>query len=357
MMPTARSAPAIATAMAGDRAATDAVIHEFLENKAASAQAPTLLLFVDLLREFLDGGKRLRPLLCCCGWRAAGGRGDHASVIRIAASLELFHTFGLIHDDVMDASDTRRGRPTVHRRMASAVPARSDERFGVNTAILTGDLAFGWSYELLHDAGLPPAVADTLWQALDRMRTDTLVGQYLDLLHTGSCDADIAAALTIARFKTGKYTVEHPLRLGAIVAGATPEVLSACSAFGIPLGEAFQLRDDLLGVFGDPARTGKADVDDLRDGKPTALLAAARTRSTDFQRHRLDAIVGNPSITDTEAAEAREIIRDTGAVEYVEELIAQRLALSSSVVESGVFDTDGAEYLRYVASLATRRDN
>ncbi|MGX1773733.1 polyprenyl synthetase family protein [Nocardia brasiliensis] len=356
-MPTARSEYSVAAAMADDRTATDQVIHEFLDAKARAAQAPALVLFVDLLRDFLDGGKRLRPLLCCCGWRAAGGRTDHRSVIRIAASLELFHTFGLIHDDVMDGSDTRRGRPTVHRRMSAAVANRPDARFGVNTAILAGDLAFGWSYELLHESGVAPAVAEALWQALDLMRTDTLIGQYLDLWHTGAGDADISAALTIARYKTGKYTVEHPLRLGAIVAGAPPEILTACSAFGIPLGEAFQLRDDLLGVFGDPARTGKAAVDDLRDGKSTVLLAAARNRSSDTQRRRLDAIVGKPDITDNEAATARAIIRDSGAVEFVEDLITQRLETSSSVLDSNVFDPEGTDFLRYIAALATRRDS
>jgi geranylgeranyl diphosphate synthase, type I len=254
------------------------LLSAFLSSKERCATTPQVAQFAGLLREFVAGGKRLRPLLSCCGWRAVTGLTcAPTAVAHIAASLELSQAFVLIQDDVMDDSDTRRGRPSMHRMIAALYPCHpAADRLGRNAAILLGDLALGWSYEMVHAAGMSEAQSRTLWPLLDAMRTDTMAGQYLDLVATRSCHGgDLDAALAICRYKTAKYTIEYPLLLGAQLAGAAPHQLRALTDYALPLGEAFQLRDDVLGVFGDPDITGKSSLDDLREGKHTALIALA----------------------------------------------------------------------------------
>lgn len=236
----------------------------FLSEKARDAE---LGQFAELLRECLRaGGKRIRPLLCVLGWQAAGGGGDAGLVYRWAASVELFHLFALIHDDVMDDSATRRGRPTVHRMMTARHPhgvgGPAADGFGRNSAILIGDLALVWAEEMLH-TGHQAAAARRL---MDQMRAEVMAGQYLDLAATGRMGCPVADVVRIAQLKTAKYTVERPLQIGAALGGADGGLLRHCSAFAMPLGEAFQMRDDLLGVFGDPLRSGKPVLDDLREG-------------------------------------------------------------------------------------------
>src|ERR1041384_706255 len=213
--------------------------------------------FVQALADFLAaGGKRLRPLLCVTGWHAAvGERTPPPAVIRVAAALEMFHAFALIHDDVMDQSSLRRGHPTVHRALAGQRLAAGDspvsaERFGVGGALLVGDLALTWSDELIHTAGLGPAQLTAILPVLNVMRTEIMYGQYLDLVATGSPTDDVERALTIARYKTSKYSIERPLHIGAVLAGAGHDLLGALTGYALPLGEAFQLRADLLGAFG-----------------------------------------------------------------------------------------------------------
>ncbi len=248
-----------------------------------------------LVRFVLDGGKRIRPEFLFCGWRAASvdeNRGTPPDlpdpVIAVAASLELIQACALLHDDVIDRSDTRRGGPSTHRAVAKAHAdsglAGDAEHFGVSAAVLLGDLALAWADDLfVAGAGALGAVDRTLpaWRA---MRTEVLSGQLLDLQAAAAMGADAAAqaadAVRINRFKTAAYTVERPLHLGAALAGALPETVAALRAYGADVGVAFQLRDDLLGVFGDPAVTGKPAGDDLLEGKRTLLLATARSLLT-----------------------------------------------------------------------------
>ncbi|MFE9583055.1 polyprenyl synthetase family protein [Nocardia sp. NPDC006044] len=242
----------------GEQDLIDATLSEFLHQKRSDCSLPLgrgeLPMFVDALSEFLVGGKRLQPALCLHGWRAAGATGaPSVSVLRVAAALELFHAFALIQDDIMDHSHTRRGRPVVHRQLAighAGHPAAGE--LGVAAALLLSDLAFGWFHELVRSAPMAPATAEATWSLLDRMRTDTMVGQYLDLRAARTWPVDLGGAVEIGLLKTAKYTVEYPLRVGAQLADADADVHRACTAFAIPLGEAFQLRDDLLGVFGNP---------------------------------------------------------------------------------------------------------
>ncbi|MEV7099329.1 polyprenyl synthetase family protein [Amycolatopsis sp. NPDC051045] len=341
----------------GVAGSVDAVLAEFLADQVRKSARPQVGLFAGWLRECLVGGKRLRPVLCWCGWVAAGAHGDPAGVVRVAASLELFHAFALIQDDVMDGSDTRRGRPAMHRQIArlhAGHPAA--QRLGEHVAILLGDLAFGWSYELLHTAGLDPDRAAAAWSLLNAMRTETLAGQYLDLVATGRGHVDLDTALRVARAKTAVYTVEYPLRVGAALGDADQNLHRAFTAYGVPLGEAFQLRDDLLGVFGDPARTGKPILDDLRSGKPTALLAIAHDRADSAQCTRLGDLVGHLGLDEDGAAEVRSIFTATGAHTTVEHMITQRCRQAAVALDSAPLHTEAAAFLRSLITHATSRD-
>lgn len=339
-----------------DALLVDAVLEDFLAGKQSCALTPQIPLFVEWLRDFLVGGKRLRPLLCWYGWRAGGAHGDPTTVARMAASLELFHAFALIQDDVMDRSATRRGGPAVHERIAARYAGhRTAERFGANTAILLGDLALGWSYDLVHLARLEHEQAAVVWSLLDDMRTETVSGQYLDLLAEGNPDTDLGTAFEICRYKTAKYTIERPLHLGAVLSGADDRLLSACTAYALPLGEAFQLRDDLLGLFGDPTVTGKSRLDDLRGGKHTVPMALALRRATAHQRNRLRALIGDPTVDDTRAEEIRDIVTSTGARAEVENMITDRREQALQALGQGVFPPSIATALRHFAETLTDR--
>ncbi|MEU9559462.1 polyprenyl synthetase family protein [Streptomyces fumanus] len=304
----------------------------------------------------LAPGKRIRPLLCVLGWHAAGGGDSEQTVWRTAASLEMFHAFALIHDDIIDGSSTRRGRLSVHRAFAARHPTRPHaDAFGVHAAILLGDLALICSDALVNTAGLSTRQRDVVLPLLDTMRGEVLQGQHMDLVTTGRPTDDVDRAMSIARLKTAKYTIERPLHLGAALAGADVDVLSACSAYALPLGEAFQLRDDLLGVFGDPALTGKPVLDDLRSGKATVLMALATRQATPAQRRTLDALVGREDLGEDDAVRVRHILQCTGARQTVEHMITQRYRQALRALDDGALASSVATALRLIAAQAVMR--
>ena len=283
----------------------------------------------DLLADFLlEGGKRLRPTFCMWGFLGAGGHEDDPTVVHAAAALELMHAFALLHDDVMDGSTTRRRRPALHVRMIQDHREGNwggeARRFGEGVAVLIGDLAFAWAERLI--ASLP-AQAQGVWHDLT---VELMMGQYLDVTGAARHDIGLDQALHIARTKSGAYTVERPLHLGAALAGRLADLGEWYSAFGRPVGEAFQLRDDLLGVFGD-GRTGKPVGDDLREGKPTALLALARRLSDAAAQPLLDR-VGCPDLSEHEIARLRRLFVTCGARQEVEDMIGARHATALAVL-------------------------
>ncbi|HEX5597224.1 MAG TPA: polyprenyl synthetase family protein [Micromonosporaceae bacterium] len=282
--------------------------------------------FETLRRFVLAGGKRLRPQFCYWGWRGAG-RPDGPEIISVAAALELFHAFALIHDDIMDGSDCRRGEPSVHRVFAelhSRQSWRGDAgAYGRSAALLCGDLCAAWADQMFHECGLAVEEIHRGYSVYSTMRTEVIAGQYLDLV-SGVRDGSVASALTVIRMKAARYTVTRPLQIGAALAGASEELQTAYTAFGDPLGDAFQLRDDVLGVFGDPAVTGKSVLDDLREGKPTVMMALVRERADRVQAERLRVLFGNPQLDAEGAAELRSIIVETGALEQIEQMIRVR---------------------------------
>ncbi len=336
------------------------IVGEFLRDQVdfLTGISADLLPLLDTLQDLLEGGKRLRPTFAYWGWRAAGGSPD-GPILRAASSLEFLQACALIHDDVMDGSDTRRGKPAAHRRLASMHRAHgylgSPEDFGVGSAILLGDLCLSWSDELLMSSGLPTASLAAAKPVFDEMRTELMAGQYLDLLEQVRGEYDLDNALLVARFKSAKYTIERPLHIGAAAAGADQQFLDRLTDFGIPLGEAFQLRDDLLGVFGDPSETGKPAGDDLREGKRTALVAIAWSRADAVQQDLLRRHLGDPAITPAMVNQLREVITATGARAEVEQMIEQRFQTCEDVIATMELDSQTRAALDRLTVLATRR--
>ena len=289
----------------------------------------------EIARLVLAGGKRLRPAFTYWGFVGAGGDPDDPMVVRAGAAFELMHAFALFHDDVMDDAATRRGASTTHtvfaERHSQQLWAGESRRFGEGVAILIGDLAFVYADRLLQ------GVTAEAWGVWNELRVELNVGQILDLLGGATRDRGQDKAARICRYKSGKYTIERPLHLGAVlanpsaavVAGSsgptlqqrrTEEVMTSLSAYGLPLGDAFQMRDDVMGAFGDPAITGKPVGGDLREGKPTPLLARAVAMAAPAQRSVLGE-VGRPGLSDDDVARIQQTIVDTGALASMEATI------------------------------------
>ena len=283
-------------------------------------------------RFILSGGKRVRPAFAFWGYMGSGGQ-DSPEVIECLASLEMLQAAALIHDDLMDDSDTRRGEPAVHRQFAQrhigAGWAGSARDFGASAAILLGDLCMTWSDEMFTASGMPRETLAGARADFDAMRTEVSAGQYLDVLTQAQRDTSTQRAFKVARYKSAKYTIERPLLLGAALAGGTSELRESYSAIGVPLGEAFQFRDDVLGVFGDPAETGKPAGDDLREGKRTYLIACSYEAATPAQRAILDAGLGNPDLDSAGVNAVQQIIVDTGALTVTEDKIKELFAQTS----------------------------
>jgi geranylgeranyl diphosphate synthase type I len=303
----------------------------------------------------MAGGKRLRPAFCHWAFVGAGGNASDGRIVRAGAALELLHTFALIHDDVMDGSATRRGLDSVHvsfeARHTLSQWRGEGRRFGEGVAILVGDLAFVYADMLLADASR--AALDVF----NELRLEVNIGQYLDLIGTVRGGGTRDAARRICIYKSGKYTVERPLHLGAALAGRLDELSPSLSAYGLPLGEAFQLRDDLLGAFGDAERIGKPVGDDLREGKPTALVALARERAGVSGRRLLENRLGAPDLTDTEVATLQDVLRDTGAVDDIEAQIDDLVALSLSALVGAPLTATATTHLTDLAWFVAGRDH
>lgn len=353
------------------RAEVGAALAGFIarQRRDLAAISHELLPCVDTIEELLAGGKRLRPAFCYWGWRGCGGA-DGPEAFAAAASLELLHASALVHDDVMDASDTRRGQPAVHRRFAARHAAAgwqgSADAFGSGAAILIGDLLLAWSDEMLRASGLPPAAVWRGLAELDAMRTEVFSGQFLDLAGQAGGAKTVGAALRVVTYKSAKYTVERPLLLGAELAAASAggtgreECASAAaraafSGYGIPVGIAFQLRDDILGVFGDPARTGKPVIDDLREGKQTVMLAFARERTDPAGAAALDRAVGDPRLSERDAQQVRDIIAGSGALAECEQMIERNVAEALGALRAAPITEESRAALADLAIEATAR--
>jgi geranylgeranyl diphosphate synthase type I len=357
--------------------AVEGTLAEFLNGQTAALDDvdPALGRFARTTRDLvLAGGKRLRPTFAYWGWRGVvAAREPVEPVLPALAALELMHSFALVHDDVMDDSATRRGGPTAHRVFAAqhsnAGLHGNPDRFGTTSAILVGDLCLVWADQLLARAAVSTATLFAVRACYDRMRIEAVAGQYLDVLGENQPDAwSVDRALLVARHKTASYTVQRPLQFGLALAGpgdtGEAAVDEAYNRYGIAVGEAFQLRDDLLGVYGDPVITGKPAGDDLLTGKPTTLLMLAHQLATPAQRAELapnpaGAVIpadGSGGLNSPAALARRaEVIAETGAVARVEALIQQRLTEGVDALAGAPIHDDAREALTNLAASASHR--
>ncbi|MCL1838896.1 MAG: polyprenyl synthetase family protein [Propionibacteriaceae bacterium] len=320
-------------------AQVDAEIEEFLyaKNAELAAISSNTTILGQLAQTFTSGGKRIRPAYCIWGYLSVAMPENSDALVRAAASLELLHVSELIHDDVMDGSDTRRGQPAAHRQFqrwhSSNQLLRDSEVFGKAGAIILGDLLAKWATELFEESGFDAQTLNRGRGWLERMRTEVSAGQFLDLqaqafdLRTARTNPQAALQFVeqVVEYKTARYTVVRPLQIGAAMAGGTPSLLETMTNYGSATGRAFQYRDDVLGLFGDPAVTGKPAGDDLREGKFTILIAKAMSLAGEDQALQLAASLGRPDLTDTDIGVCGEIIQTCGALEAVETAIDDSL--------------------------------
>lgn len=340
-------------------APVDALLDRFVDERIADLAAldPALL---PIGREVAGlvraSGKRLRPAFVYWGHRATGA--DHLDgVFGPGGAVELLHTFALIHDDVMDRSARRRGRPAVHEALARTHVEEGltgdPSWFGVGGAILAGDLAFVWADQMLDTAVLPAAAIERARRVYTQLRVEVMAGQYLDLRLTGREGAGEVESMHVALLKSGRYTVTRPLQLGAAIGGGSCALLDALRDYGDAAGLAFQLRDDVLGLFGDPTRTGKGALSDLREGKRTVLMLRALGRAGPAEHRLLTQALGDPDVGDEAADRVREIVVDCGALASVERLLAEQLAVACDALEP--IAPPAREALEELADFAAHR--
>jgi geranylgeranyl diphosphate synthase type I len=314
------------------------------------------------LEEFVfSGGKRLRPAFAYWGWRSVSSRDADAQVLLLFSALELLHASALIHDDVIDCSATRRGRPTTHIQFAALHRDRhwrgSADQFGMSAAILLGDLALAWADDIVADVGLPRDAHERVRRVWADIRTELLGGQYLDILAEASAAESIASAMTVNTYKTASYTVSRPLQLGLAAAADRPDVHALFHEVGTDLGVAFQLRDDVLGVFGDPAVTGKPSGDDLRSGKRTVLLATAvelADKSDAAAAKLLRAWIGT-ELSDAQVSELCGIIEHVGALAAAEDQIEALTRRALATLADAPIHPPAKAGLSELARLAANR--
>lgn len=357
-------------------------IDDFLDGRepALTAISRDLSPFIDFSRDLLRGGKRFRALFCYWGQRAVrtaneelidavDSGNDLRVIVRAASALEFFHAAALVHDDIIDNSDTRRGMSAVHRRY-QALHEDADwsgdrAEFGRSAGILHGDLLLAWSEELfVQSLGMldDRNAARAARAEFDRMRTEVMLGQYLDVLEEQSWNVRperelLSRAHRVIVYKSAKYTVEAPLTIGAALGGGTPEQLQTLRDFGLPLGIAYQLRDDLLGVFGDPQVTGKPSGDDLREGKRTVLIALARANLPAHAARFLDELLGDRTLDDAQVRMLQTTIRDSGAIDEVEQLIRRNADQAKAALETASLAAGARRELAALADTVTVRSS
>lgn len=337
------------------------VLDDFLDERSVELEplGPDAARLLAAARTAATGGKRFRAAFCYWGHRAVcPDPDDEAALLRACAALELLHASALVHDDYMDDSDTRRGHRATHKvfetEHVDAGWAGEPDQYGAAAAILLGDLLQAWADELLRTSGLPAPEVMRALGLFDRTRTEVIAGQFLDISVQARGRASVEEAMTVLRYKSAKYSIERPLHIGAALGGATEETLAALSAFGLPLGEAFQLRDDLLGVYGDPTATGKPAGDDLVEGKRTVLVALALEAAPPADAALLDRSLGT-DLSPEEVGGLRRLIARSGAPERVEAMIAELHDRAVAALDVADLDDRAHAVLTALAGAATQR--
>lgn len=373
--PTTQASPAdLAQAVGAESAAyleaLEAEMARFFEEQGHIMEqvSTETLPMLEAIRDLSTGGKRLRALLAYWGYRGAGGAVLDPSIVKAGVAIELFQSAALIHDDIIDASDTRRGAPSVHRRFEAMHREQgfktSAQTFGVSSAIIVGDLCLSWS-EMIFSSVAGTGAGSEARFIFDVMRTEVMAGQYLDIVgevvQEEEPEVALKRALNVIRFKSAKYSCEHPLALGGALAlgikhGEPSSLVEGYRAFALPLGEGFQLRDDVLGVFGEPETTGKPAGDDLREGKRTVLTAYTAMFSSPQDRVLLEDSLGNQELTAEAIGGLQELMRSSGALDAVEALIGQKSEQALGQLAALTLEPDVRLALEGIAAKALHRD-
>jgi geranylgeranyl diphosphate synthase, type I len=362
------------------REAVSAEISAFVSEQSSvlDSMGPELVPVHLMASQMLCGGKRMRPAFCVWGFVSAAGipsDEDLKPLLAAAGSLDVLHVSALVHDDLMDSSDLRRGRPAAHRQFealhANAGWLGDSAAFGRAGAILLGDLLVMWSAQMLHGAGLDQSTLERALPIVEAMRTEVTCGQYLDMVAQahplrkrapaiGSLRPTIELALDdasrVVEYKAARYTVQRPCQMGAALGGGDDELYFALGAYGSPLGRAFQFRDDLLGVFGDPNVTGKPAGDDLREGKRTVLVAHAYAHAGEAGQKLLLQRLGDPALDDRGISELQEVIVESGARDAVESMISEYYERALKTLHDTEITEEGRAGLTALADAAVRRE-
>lgn len=339
------------------KAVLDSVDEFVADHCAADLRGAGLDVAADVLVGFVGSGKCLRSTFMFLGW-LCGAAPSHAA-LRAAASLELLHAFALLQDDVMDCSALRRGRAAAHVQFADwhrdGGLSGSSERFGESAAVLLGDLCLVWAEQMLRDSGLDQASLSRTWPRYDAMRSELAVGQFADLVNDVGVMPTLGEVLEVARRKSGNYTVRRPLEIGAAMAGCGDHLMIRLGRYGDAVGEAFQLRDDLLGIFGSPAITGKPVGADLTERKATSVVVAAHHMADPSLRHQLAELMSAADLEEADVERWRTLIAATGAVQRIEEMIDDRLRGASRWIDDAQLDDGVRSALLNMASVCTLR--
>lgn len=341
----------------GVRQSALAQVADFVDTRAVPQLERTGIdVAPEVLTEFVDGGKCLRSTFMYLGW-LCGGQPDGAA-LRAAAGLEMLHAFALLQDDVMDDSPLRRGRPAAHVRFAGwhrdrGLPG-SPDRFGCSLAILLSDLCLVWAEQMMRESGVAPDALNRAWPHYDAMRVELAVGQFADVANDAGALPDLDTVLDVARRKSGNYTVRRPLEIGAAMAGRE-DLLATLGGYGGLVGEAFQLRDDLIGVFGAPEVTGKPASGDLAERKATSVVVAARRMAEPGVRRQFDDLMNADVLSPADIAQWRTLIAATGAPAWIEEMIVERVDAALGLVGEARVDAVVRDRLERMADLCTRR--
>jgi geranylgeranyl diphosphate synthase type I len=356
----------------------DTRLTEFFQSKRSGVSriSSDLVPLVDYSQSLLSGGKRFRARFCYWGYRAIAGLNGESvptsaqhPAFTLATALEVFHAAALVHDDIMDNSDTRRGEASAHRHFEAMHQAQGFAKdglhYGESAALMVGDLLLAWSSELVTQALSEindPSVIAAVRGEFHQMWNEVTMGQFLDI-HEESCwpivpnEQRFERAMTVVTYKSAKYSMEAPLRLGAALAGGSADQREQLAAFGLPLGVAFQLRDDMLGVFGNPDETGKPAGDDLREGKRTVLIALAAATMSSGVRRVFEEMLGNPEVTDEQIAVMQSTLTESGAVDEVEKIIAESANRALAALDQARLDGEAVNELRRLATAVVSRNS
>lgn len=343
----------------------DAELEVFLDKKLKTAEkiSPMARGMVQNIKNYvLSSGKRIRPALMYHTYLSLAGKAGSRKkeALRAAMAPEFIHTWFIIHDDIIDKDDLRRGNPSMHylyRKLGKSKFNNSADaaHYGYSQAISAGDMAAGFANEVIADSMLSERIKSGLSKKISDIIFNTAIGEFYDVFAAIEKNISEKEVLTILEYKTARYTVEGPIHLGAIMAEAGDKVIKNLNDYSVPLGIAYQIQDDILGVFGASKETGKPVGADIREGKKTLLVVKALEAGNAEQRAKINSALGNHEITGKEIREAQEIIKETGSLEYSRKMAKKFASQSNKALAKSALDPKSKEFFREVSDFIINR--